>query len=114
MPIIGNGDVDIEYSEEEKQRLAELRKWESAGYRLGYAAGVSATFNPQLQWISCSERMPPTYGRYLVCVPYTVLGGSVKTSSWFQKPWIGISSFVNGEFYDKDASHWMNLPSAAE
>jgi len=56
-----------------------------------------------MQWISVKDKMPDKDDRYLVYVQYQTCGD-----------WIGVSSLRNGEFDDRLATHWMDLPEAPQ
>ena len=72
------------------------------GYKSGYSAGVNATFNPRLGWISIKDRLPTDNNRYLV---YT--GEHIIISHFYAKS-------PEPHFYATEATHWMPLPEAPE
>lgn len=81
------------------------------GYKHGYSAGVTATFNPKLRWVSVKDKLPEVDKQVLAygLEPSNIHddGLPYKTAIYDGEDWIS-DHFCESSFVE--VTHWMPLP----
>lgn len=85
--------------------MTTLEEFESEayrnGYRCGYSAGVAATFNPKLRWISVKDRLPENDEYVLTYCDCSTKSVRTNWYSTHRKAW---------HEGDDNITHWQPLP----
>ncbi len=87
-----------------------------AGYKSGYSAGVDATFNPRLRWVSVKDRLPDEYVEVLYFAVDDMGVHEIMTGHREKGKWTHCCLFYSTKILNDivKVTHWMPLPEAPE